>query len=203
MRAGKRRRGRSSSSDLAPGTQVGRFVVVEKLGKGGMGVVYAARDPVLDRRVAIKLWRPHDADERSSARGRMLREAQALAQLSHPNVVAVHDFGEHGDGVFLAMELVSGKSLRQWIREAARAPADVIAVMRAAGAGLAAAHKIGIVHRDFKPDNVIVADDGRVRVLDFGLARAIGGRSADDLPTDPGETPTPLPLSSPDHGSSP
>ena len=113
------------------------------------------------------------SDERSLLQSRLLREAQALAQLSHPNVVTVYDVGTFEDAVFIAMELVEGKTLQDWLAQDQPSPADLLPVMKAAGQGLAAAHRAGIIHRDFKPANVIIGQDGRVRVLDFGLARAV------------------------------
>jgi tetratricopeptide (TPR) repeat protein/predicted Ser/Thr protein kinase len=154
----------AAAGDIEAGSSVGRYIVLSTLGKGGSGVVYAAFDPRLDRKIALKLVQP-------TPRGheRLLREAQAMAQLSHPNVVAVHDVGTVGDRVFVAMELVEGGTLRQWQREAPRGWRDVVRMYLAAGAGLAAAHARGLVHRDFKPDNVLVGRDGSVRVVDFGL----------------------------------
>jgi serine/threonine protein kinase/tetratricopeptide (TPR) repeat protein len=148
---------------------VGRYQILDVLGRGGMGVVYKAFDPELDRPVALKLVVFGAGAEES--RMRLLREAKTLAQLSHPNVIAVHDVGSHDGDVYVAMEFVVGVTLRTWL-EKPRTPREILAVFRAAGAGLAAAHRLGIVHRDFKPDNVMVGDDGRVRVLDFGLARS-------------------------------
>ncbi|HEY6037936.1 MAG TPA: serine/threonine-protein kinase [Kofleriaceae bacterium] len=165
---------------LDRGTVVGRYVVLDVIGQGGMGVVYAAYDPELDRKVAIKLLQAGADGSGSSSAGSqtwLVREAQAMARLSHPNVVAVHDVGVVGDRVFIAMELVAGTTLRTWIKAERRTWQDVIAVMRAAGEGLVAAHAVGLVHRDFKPENVIVGEDGRVRVMDFGLARL---RSVDE-----------------------
>ena len=155
---------------LEAGTQVGRYIVTERLGEGGMGIVYAARDPELGRSVAIKLLQSRGSDgEREQAW--LVREAQALARLSHPNVVTVYDVGTFADDqVFVAMEHVDGQTLREWAREP-QPWHEVVRVMREAGAGLAAAHAGGLVHRDFKPDNVIVGRDRRVRVMDFGLAR--------------------------------
>ena len=212
--------------ELARGTALGRYVIIEPIGSGGMGAIYRAYDPQLNRGVALKILsiKQEDSLAAERAKTRLIREAQALAQLSHPNVVAVHDVGSFEDDVFIAMELVEGKTLKEWMEqrqtpihkgiqksaEGRAAPQDTQAavtdaqaasqaqtnnsaqtaptgsatrgkksytetlkVMVAAGRGLAAAHKAGLVHRDFKPGNVIVGDDGRVRVLDFGLARAV------------------------------
>ncbi|MFO0636004.1 MAG: serine/threonine-protein kinase [Nannocystaceae bacterium] len=150
---------------------LGRYVVLRHLGSGGMGDVVAAYDPQLDRKVAVKLLRGRgDAD--AAAHARLLREAQAMARLSHPNVIAVHDVGTHGGRVFVAMELVDGVTLRQWTSEPHGVDATM-AVLSAIARGVAAAHGAGVIHRDLKPDNVMVGDDGRVRVMDFGLARPV------------------------------
>ncbi len=167
---------------LARGTTVGRYVVLDVLGEGGMGVVYSAFDPELDRKVAIKLLQTMPGGSSGGDKAWLVREAQALARLSHPNVVAVHDVGTlAGDRVFVAMELVDGETLRDWLKEKPRGWREVVPLMLAAGAGLAAAHRAELVHRDFKPDNVIVGKDGRVRVMDFGLARL--HRDGDHIPT--------------------
>ncbi|OJH38030.1 tetratricopeptide repeat protein [Cystobacter ferrugineus] len=158
-------------STLGPGARVGRYVLLRRVGEGGMGVVFAAYDPDLDREVAIKLLKPGAVAD-AEARGRLVREAQALARLSHPNVAIVHDVGQDGDTVFLAMELVRGRTLRHWLTEAPRPWREVLSRFLQAGQGLAAAHAVGLVHRDFKPDNVLLGDDGQVRVTDFGLAHA-------------------------------
>jgi len=160
-----------------PGT-IGRYRVTKELGRGGMGVVYEAHDPSLDRTVAIKLVRP--TRTRSDASARLAREAKVLARLSHPNVVEVFEIGEHAGQLFLAMELVRGMDLRRWRAAAPRSRGEILDVMLDAGRGLAAAHAAGLVHRDFKPDNVMVGEDGRVRVLDFGLARAAFAVSTTD-----------------------
>ncbi|MBZ5715534.1 tetratricopeptide repeat protein [Nannocystis pusilla] len=153
-------------------TRIGRFTVIRELGSGGMGVVYAAYDEQLDRKLAIKLLHGDPDRDASQGHARLLREAQALARLSHPNVVAIYEVGSFFEHVFLAMEYVQGASLRAWLEAAPRPWREVLRVFAQAGRGLAAAHAAGLVHRDFKPDNAIVGDDGRVRVLDFGLARA-------------------------------
>jgi serine/threonine-protein kinase len=151
------------------GTTLGRYVLLEKLGAGGMGDVFAAYDPQLDRKVALKLLRAGSLSA-TEGRTRLLREAQAMARLAHPNVIAVHDVGTLGDRVFIAMEFVEGETLTEWLR-AARPWPSTLRVFLEAGGGLAAAHRAGLVHRDFKPDNVLLGPDGRPRVLDFGLAR--------------------------------
>ncbi len=163
----------TKASGVQRGTNVGRYMVLDKLGQGGMGEVYAAYDPELDRRVALKLLHQQSADA-SDGHTRLLREAQAAAKLSHPNVVGVHDVGTFDKRVFVAMELVEGHTLRDWLKDAPRHWREVLKVMAEAGRGLGAAHAVGLVHRDFKPDNVLVGKDGRVRVADFGLARLAG-----------------------------
>jgi tetratricopeptide (TPR) repeat protein/predicted Ser/Thr protein kinase len=151
----------------SPGTRVGRYLIEREIGAGGMGVVYAARDPELDRVVALKLVR---GDSSAGTPTRLRREAQAMAQLVHPNVVAVYDVGAFEDRIFIAMEYVAGQTLARWA-DAPLSRHEIIDAYRAAGRGLAAAHAAGIVHRDFKPENVFVGSDGRVLVGDFGLAR--------------------------------
>jgi tetratricopeptide (TPR) repeat protein len=160
---------------LSPCTRVGRYLIVEQLGAGAMGNVYSAYDPELDRRVAIKLIRSSpsgSADDRQQLRARLLREAQALARINHANVVNVFDAGEYQDDVFIAMELVDGTTLAAALRATGYDWRQRLALVRQAGEGLAAAHRAGVVHRDFKPDNVLVGRDGQVKVADFGLARA-------------------------------
>ncbi len=148
---------------------IGRFEIHRKLGEGGMGAVYLATDPTLGRRVAIKVM--HGDGDTAVSRRRLLREAQASAQLSHEHVIVVYEVGTHDEHVYLAMEYVAGTTLRGW--QADRDWRDILAMYRRAGLGLLAAHEAGLVHRDFKPDNVLVGVDGRVRVTDFGLVASL------------------------------
>lgn len=170
-----------SAFELGRGARVGRFVVLDRIGGGGMGVVLSAYDSQLDRRVAIKVLSL--AGRRSGSGGdgqvRLLREAQAMAKLSHPNVVVVHEVGTIGDEVFVAMEFVDGQTLTGWLAEEKRPWREIVDVFLQAGHGLAAAHAAGLIHRDFKPDNVLVGRDGRVRVTDFGLV-ATTARDVED-----------------------
>ena len=162
-------------------TRLGRFVLLRLLGKGGMGVVYTAWDELLDRRVALKLVR---ADHDGNAHGRMLHEAKGLARLSHPNVVQIYEVSASAGRLFIAMEYVPGVTLRAWTAERRRtadAQRDLLNMYIQAGRGLAAAHAEGLVHRDFKPDNVLVGDDGRARVADFGLVAIHTTARAPDL----------------------
>lgn len=185
-----RRGGDAGAEGRRTGAALGRYVLLDLLGTGGMGEVYAAYDRRLDRKVALKLLRPDRSGDREAAR--LLREAQALARLAHPNVVAVHDVGVFDDGVFVAMEFVEGPTLRSWLEEAPRPWRRVLEVFAAAGRGLAAVHEAGLVHRDVKPDNVMLRPDGRVLLMDFGLARAVEdevGAPAVDTPPAPPETP--------------
>jgi eukaryotic-like serine/threonine-protein kinase len=164
---------------LERGGAMGRYVILDRIGTGGMGVVYSAYDPELDRKVALKLLRPdRGSSSGDAARLRLLREAQAIARLSHPNVIAVYDTGSFGDQVFIAMEFVEGWTLRQWIEEKEPSWREILGRFVLAGRGLAAAHAAGLVHRDFKPDNVLLGKDGRVRVVDFGIARPLEGSEA-------------------------
>ena len=171
--------GRDTTAEpLARGATVGRYVILGLVGRGGMGDVYAAYDPELDRKIALKLLNAGGAAEESktASRGRLLKEAKAIARLSHPNVVAVHDAGMIDGRVFVAMEYVEGKTLAAWLGGKPRTWREIRGLFLAAGRGLAAAHAAGIVHRDFKPQNVMVAADGTVRVMDFGLASDLGAR---------------------------
>jgi tRNA A-37 threonylcarbamoyl transferase component Bud32/tetratricopeptide (TPR) repeat protein len=175
-----RREGRPFVGQLAPGSQVGRYQILGAVGRGGMGEVYAAYHPDLDRRIALKVVGQWGADS-AELRARLLREARAIARLSHPNVVTVHDAGTVGDRVYIAMEFIDGVTLDQWVASSPQAWERVLDVFMGAGRGLAAAHAAGIVHRDFKPQNVMIAKDGAVRVMDFGLARLVGDVAAGDV----------------------
>jgi tRNA A-37 threonylcarbamoyl transferase component Bud32 len=168
---------RPRATKLERGDALGRYVVLGTLGAGGMGVVHAAYDPELDRKLAIKLLLATDHGDQTEVRARLLREAQAIAKLSHPNVVAVHDVGLHDGQVFVAMEFVDGGTLGEWMKQTGspRPWPEVLARFLPAGRGLAAAHAAGLVHRDFKPANVLLGKDGRPRVADFGIARSVEG----------------------------
>jgi len=162
-------------SQLLPGAQIDRYVIESRLGAGGMGVVYVARDPDLGRRVALKVLRAGAPDHR------LLREAQSLARLSHPNVVAVHDVGAHDGQTFIAMALVEGANLRKWLATE-RPVVEILRHLAAAGRGLAAAHAAGLIHRDLKPDNIFISDGGQALVGDFGLAAERGEVTGGGVP---------------------
>jgi tetratricopeptide (TPR) repeat protein len=175
----------SKEGGLVRGADVGRYVILGLVGRGGMGEVYAAYDPRLDRKIALKLL--HERSGRGTrgqtAQERLLREAQAIARLTHPNVVVVHDAGAiddetHGVRVYLAMEFIEGQTLAAWLAAEPRSWRAICDVFAAAGEGLSAAHAAGLVHRDFKPQNVMVGKDDAVRVTDFGLAS-----DASEVPT--------------------
>lgn len=175
---------------------IGRYRITRKIGEGGMGVVYAGFDPELQRDVAVKLIRPaHFRGDQERASARLRKEAQVTAQLAHPNVVTIYDVGESDDGVYISMELVDGPALSRWIRQDARTWREVVTMFFGAGRGLAAAHDAGLIHRDFKPANVLVGDR-RARVVDFGLAHDGPVRSrpvpagADALTTSPSDSGT-------------
>jgi tRNA A-37 threonylcarbamoyl transferase component Bud32/tetratricopeptide (TPR) repeat protein len=168
----------TATSDIAEGDGVdddcpraiGRYPILRRLGAGGMGVVYAAYDELLDRRLAIKVLHDHVWDVDGRRRERLLREAQAMARVAHPNLITVHEVGTAGEQLFVAMEFVPGPTLREWLAIKQRSWTEVVPVFRQIADGLAALHDAGLVHRDVKPSNVLIGDDGRVRVLDLGLA---------------------------------
>lgn len=173
--------GPPATADHTQPARVGRYTILRRLGAGAMGTVWSAFDETLDRRVAIKVLVSDDRSDRS--RERMLREAKALARLNHPNVVQVFEVGELGDDVYLAMEFVRGESLGDWL-EQPRTFAEILDAFLQAGRGLLAVHGARLVHRDFKPHNVVVGDDGRVRLIDFGIARLADDGGTDAAPLD-------------------
>jgi tRNA A-37 threonylcarbamoyl transferase component Bud32/tetratricopeptide (TPR) repeat protein len=158
-----------------PRAMFGRYLVLERLGRGAMGEVFAAYDPDLDRKIALKRLRLADDDDRRRS-ARLLAEAQAMAKVRHPNVVTVFDVGEADGEIFVAMELIDGATLREWLATS-HAVAEIVRVFADAARGLAAAHERGLVHRDFKPDNAMIDRSGRVQVVDFGLAGSTADRS--------------------------
>ncbi len=162
-------------------TEIGPYRVLEKLGEGGMGSVFTAYHSRLDRKVAIKVLSPQQGPGGATTDGeaRLMREAQAMAQLDHPHVVAIHDVGTFENQIYLVMDRVDGVTLSQWLSEKKRGWKEIADVLAQAGRGLGAAHAAGIVHRDFKPANVLVGRDGRVRVADFGIARKSGDNTPD------------------------
>ncbi len=175
--------------DLAgqePSPRIGRFAVLERVGQGGMGIVYGVYDDRLDRRVALKLIAKADTERE---RARVRREARAMAKLDHPNVVSVFEVGEHEGRLFIVMEYVAGTTLQEWQCDAGRGTDEVLDAYLQAARGLAAAHAAGLVHRDFKPENAIVDETGRVRVLDFGLAYEHGATVASTLRSDSADAP--------------
>ena len=182
---------------IGPGDHIGRFTMLRELGAGGMGVVYEAHDPDLGRKVALKLM----IGDGPEARARLRREAQAMARVTHPNVATVHEVGEVDALIYVAMELIEGATLGEWLATPRDWP-ERLRMLLAAGEGLAAAHAAGLIHRDFKPSNVMVGADERPRVLDFGLVRsaadAVVSEARDDLSSEaavsfhPGELTSPL-----------
>jgi len=180
---------------IQPGTYVGRYIVLDLIGTGGMGSVYRAYDPKLNRNVAVKVIRVRpSAEDDEAPRPRLLREAQALAQVVHPHVVSIFDVGEfHEQQVFFAMELIDGSTLRDVMRRGEHDPRRLLRLLDQAGRGLAAAHDAGLVHRDFKPENVLIDREQRAKVVDFGLARSVDAHKADDLVSvPPGASPSVL-----------
>jgi serine/threonine-protein kinase len=166
---------------LKPGETFERYTIDAAIGQGGMGSVYRAYDPRLDRRVAIKVI--SDAAEGGDACARLLREAKAAAALDHPNAVSIFECGEHDGAPYIVMELVSGRTLREAVGDASVPVATRVCWLEDVGRALAAAHRRGLVHRDIKPENVMVRDDGVVKVLDFGIARRTAGAADPSAPT--------------------
>ena len=179
--------------EFAPGEKIGRYLLLEQVGQGGMGVVFSAFDPQLNRKIALKILKAtqSDSDNKRQLRARLYREAQAIAKLSHPNVITVFDVGTVGASVFVAMEFVEGVTLTEYL-EKPRSLHAILSAFVQAGRGLSAAHQAGLVHRDFKPDNVLMGFDGIARVSDFGLARSdpslvVDEDDEDDFDSDPGD----------------
>jgi serine/threonine-protein kinase len=171
-------------------TRIGRFAILERIGAGGMGEVFAAYDEQLDRKVALKIVHPA-AEGSPTSQARLLREARALARLSHPNVVTVFDSGVENDEVFVAMEFVRGQTLHEWLGQAPRSCVEILEAFIAAGRGLEAMHELGLVHRDFKPTNVLIDERGRPRLIDFGI---VGELEQDDPEAPPPEDDRPAAL---------
>ncbi len=165
--------GASLPADVKVAQRLGRFVLLHPIGAGGMGSVFAAYDEQLDRKIALKLLHPLESAQGAQLR-RVLREAQAMARVSHPNVVQVYEVGETGGHIYIAMEYIDGVTLTTWQQQQQRSWQDTLHSYLQAGQGLLAAHRRGLVHRDFKPDNVLIDREGRARVADFGLARVQG-----------------------------
>ena len=189
--------------EFAAGEKIGRYVLLDQVGQGGMGVVFAAFDPQLNRKIALKILKAghSDSDDKRQLRARLYREAQAIAKLSHPNVITVFDVGTVGASVFVAMEFVEGATLTEYLSQP-RTLETILTAFAQAGRGLSAAHQAGLVHRDFKPDNVLMGFDGIARVSDFGLARTdpslvVEDDEDDDYDSDPGDVEDADLLSSP------
>ncbi|ACY15037.1 serine/threonine protein kinase with TPR repeats [Haliangium ochraceum DSM 14365] len=158
---------------LAPAMRIGRYSILRELGRGGMGITYVGYDEELERKVAIKLVRP-ELGGSGESEVRLRREAQALARLAHPNIVSVYEVGHYRGQTYLVMELIEGQSASAWLKQSARTWPEVLEVFVQVGRGLQAAHAAGLIHRDVKPANMILGEDGRVRILDFGLAQLDG-----------------------------
>ncbi|MEM7151504.1 MAG: serine/threonine-protein kinase [Myxococcota bacterium] len=180
----------ASAAELTSGQSIGRYVLIKQVGSGGMGVVYSAYDSDLDRKVAIKLLQQQPGLGVEQPYARMVREAQALARLAHPNVVAVFEVGEWTGGPYVVMEFIDGPTLGAWCSTGQRSWRKTLEICVQAGRGLAAAHRRDIIHRDFKPHNVLIGAEGRARVVDFGLARALG--DPPDRAHEGTETPDPI-----------
>src|SRR5579859_109298 len=166
--------------------RLGRYQIVDRIGTGGMGVVYSAYDPELDRRVALKLVHPQRG-RGGRWRARLITEARALAKLDHPNVVRVHDVIAEDEQLVIVMELIEGQTLAQWASGTKHAWREAVDIYCQAADGLVAAHGVGVVHRDFKPSNTIMGKEGRIRVLDFGLARLADAEEPDRFPGTPAD----------------
>ena len=164
---------------LSVGSRLGSYEILAPIGAGGMGEVYRARDSKLDREVAVKVLPPH-LEEASGALARFEREAKAIAALSHPNILAIHDFGRSGGVSYAVMELLEGETLRDALSHGPLPPKKAAEYARQIVEGLAAAHARGVVHRDLKPENLFLTNDGHVKILDFGLAKVARPASSDE-----------------------
>jgi serine/threonine protein kinase len=173
-------------------TVLGRYRLVSLLGEGGMGQVFLAEDPALGRRVAVKVLPPGFASD-PERRTRLVHEARAASALNHPNILTVHDLGEEGGSLFVAMELVEGETLRAWAQRSQRSPVEVLRLARQAARGLAAAHAAGLV-----PENLMVRADGLLKILDFGLARSLTPAESERTRTLPGTVLGTAPYMSPE-----
>src|SRR5215212_7794925 len=174
---------------IQPGTRVGPYEVIGLLGEGGMGQVYRGRDPRLGRNIAIKVL-TQDSAQDGDAIARFEREARAVAALSHPNILAIHDFGDFEGTFFVVTELLEGKTLRQRIEESPLTWRKAVEVGAEIAEGLAAAHAKGIIHRDLKPENIFLTTDGRVKILDFGIAQLVRAEPPPSDDVDPSSLPT-------------
>ncbi|HVG23454.1 MAG TPA: serine/threonine-protein kinase, partial [Thermoanaerobaculia bacterium] len=174
---------------LSPGTRLGPYEIVEPIGSGGMGDVYRARDTRLERDVAVKVL-PERVARDAEARMRFEREAKAVAALTHPNILAIHDYGSEGGSAFSVTELLEGETLRRRINAGAMPWRKAAEIGAAIADGLAAAHAKGIIHRDLKPENIFLTTDGRVKILDFGIAQLVRADPPPPSDTDPTALPT-------------
>ena len=175
---------------LPAGSQLGPYEILAPLGAGGMGEVYRARDRKLDRDIAVKVL-PQSVAQDPDTLARFEREAKAVAALSHPNILAIYDFGTHEGTAYAVMELLEGETLRGKLDSGPIAQRQAVDFALQVAKGLSAAHEKGIVHRDLKPDNVFVSKDGHVKILDFGLAKkveAVAPEEQTSAPTGPGHT---------------
>ena len=163
---------------LTSGTRLGHYEIIAAIGAGGMGAVYRARDPRLDREVAIKVLSP-DLAQDAGAPGRFEREAMSVAKLSHPNILAIFEFAQDGGTAFVVTELLDGETLRARLERGALPSRRAIAYALQIARGIAAAHARGIVHRDLKPENVMITHDDQVKILDFGIAKTVETTDSD------------------------
>src|SRR4029079_11217511 len=167
---------------LSPGTRLGPYEILARIGEGGMGVVYRARDPRLDRQVALKLL-PADMAADSRARERLRREAMAIAAIDHPYICKIFEIGEDGDALFLVMEYIAGGTLQRRLQDGALPLSDALQVAGEIAEALQEAHARRFLHRDLKPANIMLTEQGHVKVMDFGLAKQVEGLASPDQAT--------------------